>query len=72
MSDCVHRLRTLACYWDAVESGKKRFEVRRDDRGFQCGDIVEFVRVDPDSVISLSAQFDSSTSRRIRHRIGWG
>lgn len=40
----THRLKTWPQYWDAVHSGDKTFEVRRDDRGFQKGDIVELVR----------------------------
>ena len=35
-----HKLKTLPAYWDAVERGEKTFEVRRDDRGFQKGDVV--------------------------------
>lgn len=41
----VHRLKTLPDYWEAVASGDKNFEVRRDDRGFQKGDILELVRI---------------------------
>ena len=33
-------LKTLAPYWDAVKRGDKTFEVRRDDRGFQKGDVI--------------------------------
>ena len=36
-----HELKTLSNYWDAVASGDKTFEVRRDDRGFQKGDILK-------------------------------
>ena len=35
-----HKLKTLPPYWDAVNAGLKNFEVRRDDRGFQKGDVV--------------------------------
>lgn len=35
-----HILKTLATVWDAVASGEKTFEVRRNDRFFQTGDIV--------------------------------
>ncbi len=40
----THELKTLPVYWDAVQRGEKTFEVRRDDRGFQKGDIVELIR----------------------------
>jgi Domain of unknown function (DUF3850) len=37
-----HELRTVQPYFDAVASGAKTFEVRRDDRpgGFQVGDVL--------------------------------
>ena len=41
----VHRLKTWMPYYDAVISGAKPFEVRRDDRGFQRGDRVRLVEV---------------------------
>jgi Domain of unknown function (DUF3850) len=41
----VHELKTLAPYFAAVVSGQKPFEVRRDDRGFQRGDVVRLVEV---------------------------
>ncbi len=40
----THELKTLPAYWDAVERGDKKFEVRRDDRGFAVGDMLRLVR----------------------------
>lgn len=40
-----HVLKTLPDYWDAVERGEKTFEVRRDDRGFQKGDVLILQRL---------------------------
>lgn len=40
----IHELKTLPVYWDAIKRGQKLFEVRRDDRGFQKGDILELIR----------------------------
>ena len=46
MSEPVtHKLKTWIPYFDAVVSGAKPFEVRRDDRGFQRGDRVQLVEV---------------------------
>jgi Domain of unknown function (DUF3850) len=39
----VHVLKTWAPYFEAVASGVKPFEVRRDDCGFQRGDFVRLV-----------------------------
>jgi len=44
-SPIVHWLKTWIPYFDAVVSGAKPFEVRRDDRGFQRGDRVRLVEV---------------------------
>ena len=34
----VHALKTLQPYFDAVESGVKTFEIRKNDRDFKVGD----------------------------------
>jgi len=36
-----HKLKTISPYFEAVVSGDKTFEVRRNDRSFQKGDILE-------------------------------
>lgn len=41
----THLLKLADQYWEAVRNGKKTFEVRYNDRGFQVGDIVRFRRV---------------------------
>ena len=41
-----HVLKTVARYWDAVKSGEKTFEVRRNDRAFQTGDTLLLRRTD--------------------------
>ena len=33
-----HSLKTAVPYFNAIVRGEKKFEVRRDDRGFQTGD----------------------------------
>lgn len=43
-----HLLKTLAPYWDAIDRGEKNFEVRRDDRGFQKGDVLVLRKLCPD------------------------
>jgi Domain of unknown function (DUF3850) len=40
-----HTLKTLPDYWDAIDRGEKTFEVRRDDRGFQKGDVLRLLRL---------------------------
>lgn len=44
--DYDHELKALPAYFHPLADGEKRFEVRRDDRGFQKGDVIrvrEFV-----------------------------
>lgn len=43
-----HTLKTWPSYWDALSTGEKMFEVRRDDRGFQKGDILVLQKWDPE------------------------
>lgn len=42
-----HRLKTLPHMFDAVRDGIKSFEIRRNDRGFQAGDILFLRKYDP-------------------------
>lgn len=42
-----HDLKLNDAYFEAVAKGLKKFEVRRDDRGFQKGDILRLNRFDP-------------------------
>jgi len=41
-----HKLKTWVRYWDAVASGEKNFEVRKNDRAFQTGDIIVLEKYD--------------------------
>ena len=34
----VHMLKTISPYYEAVASGEKTFEIRKNDRGFRVGD----------------------------------
>lgn len=69
-----HVLKTLEDYWDAVERGDKNFEVRRDDRGFQRGDVLILRRVHwadfRDGKRELVESRDSRNARReLRRKI---
>lgn len=43
-----HELKIWPQYYQAVADGSKTFEVRKNDRGFQKGDIVELNEWDPE------------------------
>jgi hypothetical protein len=44
-----HKLKCWPQYYDAIERGEKPFEVRRDDRGFQKGDVLLLQRTRSES-----------------------
>lgn len=64
-----HDLKTVGYCWDSVESGAKRFEVRRNDRGFQPGDTVTLWRMADDG----PHQYDYRDGKRmpLKFKIGW-
>lgn len=47
-----HEIKIAEPFADAVLSGDKTFEVRKNDRGYQRGDTVEFVVVMPSAPFS--------------------
>lgn len=42
-----HILKTWPNVFEAVKDGRKRFEWRRDDRGFEVGDVLVLQEYDP-------------------------
>lgn len=44
-----HTLKTHPAQFRAVRDGRKNFEVRKDDCGFQAGDIVRLTYHDPEA-----------------------
>lgn len=40
LAPVVHDLKTLHPFFQAIWEGKKTFEIRKDDRGFEVGDVV--------------------------------
>ena len=43
MLNQLHRIKIRESFADAVYSGDKTFEVRKNDRGYQKGDYVDFI-----------------------------
>jgi hypothetical protein len=74
MTPKVHQLKTWAPYFDAVARGEKNFEGRRDDRGFQRGDIVELLRCEKSMLGSWEVERNFHTGEPehvIRKRISY-
>lgn len=66
-----HVLKTTITVWDAIESGQKRFEVRRNDRFFQQGDIVVLRKWDAEYHWYAPNEGRKFTTCDLRFRIGW-
>ncbi len=63
-----HDLKTWPEFFQAVLDGKKRFEIRRDDRGFMEGDTLVLKEWDPGLNPGLSGDLNY-TGRKIRVRV---
>lgn len=64
MTSVVHELKCWMPFFEHIFLGRKTFEVRRNDRGFQAGDVLVLRETDPN--IGGSATY---TGRRIRCQI---
>ena len=42
----LHELKIKKEYLDSIKSGAKTFEIRKNDRDFQVGDVVNFIVID--------------------------
>jgi hypothetical protein len=62
-----HELKTWPEFFDAVDSGKKTFEVRHDDRGFQVGDTLTLMRWRPNPGRLYSGDYVDREDREV----GW-
>lgn len=60
----THNLKLSIEFCDDVLSGEKTFEVRKNDRGFQTGDLIRFIPTDGTSYRSLDG-----TARNAKHEI---
>ena len=43
----IHKLKTWTPIWEHVNEGRKTFEVRKNDRGYCIGDILQLDEWDP-------------------------
>jgi len=66
-----HHLKVWPAYWDAVKSGAKSFEVRRDDRGFQRGDVLVLRRWDTEGHRYMD-DYEFAVRRRISYVLTGG
>jgi uncharacterized protein YqfB (UPF0267 family) len=57
----LHKLKTWPKFYQAIEEGRKTFEVRENDRGFRVGDTLRLFEFEPDT--------DDYTGRSIDVRV---
>jgi len=46
MATVTHKVKCWSNYYDAIAAGDKKFDVRRDDRGYQKGDVLLLQKFD--------------------------
>lgn len=57
----IHTLKTLPQFFELIASGKKRFELRRNDRDYLEGDVLDLMEFDP--------KIGGYTGRRLRVQV---
>jgi hypothetical protein len=62
----IHKLKTWPTYYDAIAAGEKNFEVRKNDRAFQKGELVELIRTESDG-----SGYYGTHPQTMTFRIGW-
>jgi len=58
----IHDLKCWPEYFQAVKSGIKPFELRKDDRGFAVGDVLHLREFDPDTALYTGDEIDKTVT----------
>ena len=68
-----HQIKILEQFADAVLDGSKNFEIRKNDRGYRKGDIVEFYPIYNDTKASMLSHPLRGRQFEITYVLqGWG
>jgi hypothetical protein len=71
----THELKTWPQYFQCLLSGQKTFEVRKDDRGYQSGDLLVLCEFDPNDckhhLTECTLTCQAYSGREMRFRIGF-
>lgn len=59
----LHELKTWPEYFARIEDGTKTFEIRRNDRGFQAGDVLQLREFNPTGDHDTCTEEHCSTRR---------
>lgn len=60
----THDLKIQQCYLDNILSGRKRFEIRRNDRDFQVGDWMKLQSIDGTNGVQCKIIYISSYEQK--------
>ena len=58
----IHDLKCWPEYFQAVKSGIKPFELRKDDRGYDVGDVLHLREFDPDTALYTGDEIDKTVT----------
>lgn len=73
MKRMTHKIKIRESFADAVNRGDKTFEVRKNDRGYQKGDVVQFVVLyDSDGCEMISHPLNEKEYEITYVLSGWG
>lgn len=67
-----HELKTWPGYFTDIAAGYKTFELRRDDRGFNVGDVLRLREYDPEANRYTGRELRKGVAHILRHRPGTG
>ena len=69
----THILKIEEPFADAVLSGEKNFEIRKNDRGFQKGDLIRFEAIEQFSHVKVLAHGIHKKTYEVTYVMGgWG
>jgi len=68
----VHKLKIKEPFADAVVQGRKTFEIRNNDRGYQTGDTIRFQAVDDVGLLLVSHPINRRPYAISYVLSGWG
>ena len=67
----THNIKITESFADAVLSGDKTFEIRKNDRGYQKGDLIQFTVID-DFNLCVASELTKHKYRITYILSGWG
>lgn len=62
----THELKIWPDFFDAVRCGAKKFELRKDDRDYQTGDVLILREYDPETQTYTGRQFNAVVTYTLR------